>query len=57
MYSKEEVPIDFCASSKIIPTSQDLWAFRFLLSKLREWNCEAFFAFQPESCLFSFALW
>lgn len=39
-----------------IPTSEDLWDFSFFLSKFGEWNREAFFASQPESCLVSFAL-
>lgn len=42
--------------SKIL-TSEDLWEFSFFRSKFGQWNSEAFFAFQPESCLFSFALW
>lgn len=42
---------------KKILASEDLWDFSLFLSKFREGNREAFFAFQPESCLFSFALW
>lgn len=44
-------------SLKKILTSDDLWDFSLFLSKFGEWKSEAFFAFQPESCLFSFALW
>lgn len=44
-------------SSEKTLTSEDLWEFSFFLSKFREWNSEACFAFQPESCLFSFPLW
>ena len=54
-------PVDFPGTPqtplKKIPTSEDLWDFSFILRKFGEWNSEAFFALQPEGCLFSFALW
>lgn len=54
-------PMDFHGAPqttlKKILASEELWDSSLFLCKFGEGNREAFFAFQPESCLFSFALW